>query len=79
MLTKIARFLLPLTLLLFAVAVHVHVSWLPGQLTRVAPSLASDMPKIKAPGTDQAPLTMAGSGRKYLRRMRTEQSTQIAP
>jgi hypothetical protein len=43
------------------------VSWLPGQSTRVTPSLASNMPKIKAPGTDQAPLTMPGSGRKYLR------------
>jgi hypothetical protein len=43
------------------------ISWLPSEVKRVTPSLSSNMPKIKSPGTDQVPFTVNGTGRKYLR------------
>src|SRR6185369_7846814 len=43
------------------------VSWLPGALKRITPTLASNMPKIQAPGVDQTPVTIGGAGRGYIR------------
>jgi len=44
-----------------------NVSWLPGPLVRITPTLAGNMPKIQSAGTDQSPVTVSGANRGYIR------------